>query len=154
MSSLVVFYSRTGMTKKVGEKLANALNCELEEIYDTKNRLGPIGLMGAVRDAGARKLTELKPITNNPGQYDRIIIGTPIWSWTMSVPIRTYIQMYKNKFGEVAFFCTHRGNPGKAFSEMAEICGKKPLAVLVLDNKDFKGGTDAAKIDEFVGKLR
>jgi len=72
----------------------------------------------------------------------------------MSAPIRTYIQIYKNKFGEVAFFCTHRGNPGKAFLEMAELCGKKPLAILEISNKDINNGTDAAKIDKFVGKLR
>ncbi|MCK5559126.1 MAG: hypothetical protein KAJ51_00975 [Thermoplasmata archaeon] len=154
MNSLVVFYTRTGTTKKVAEELANALNCDLEEIFDTKKCSGPIGYMGAGRDASARKLTELKPIAKNPGQYDRVILGTPIWNWNMSAPIRTYIQMYKNKFGEVTFFCTCGGNPGKVFPEMEEICGKKPLAVLELIKKDFKDGTDATKIGKFIGKLR
>ena len=37
MKSLVVFYSRTGATKLVGESLAEMLDCDSEELFDTKN---------------------------------------------------------------------------------------------------------------------
>jgi flavodoxin len=38
---LVVFYSRTGTTKKVGEALADLLQCDSEELIDTRNAQDP-----------------------------------------------------------------------------------------------------------------
>ena len=60
MKSLVIFYSRTGNTKKVAENIANDLNCDIEEIFDTKNRAGSIGWLSAGKDANTKKLTTLK----------------------------------------------------------------------------------------------
>ena len=154
MSTLVIYYSRTGTTKKVGEQIAQQLDCDREEIFDTKSRGGPIGYLLALIAAGRKRLTELKPIRNNPSAYDLVVIGTPTWSLKMSVPIRTYIEMYKNKFGDVAFFLTCGGNPGKTFEEMETICGKRPKARLMLEKKDFKGGSDGKKIQDFVNRLK
>jgi flavodoxin len=45
MKALVVFYSRTGATKQVAEALAESLNCDSEELIDTKKRGGPLGFL-------------------------------------------------------------------------------------------------------------
>jgi flavodoxin len=154
MSTLVIYYSRTGMTKKVGDKIAQMLNCDLEEIFDTKARSGPFGYFGAGKAGSRKMLTELKQVTKNPGEYDLVVIGTPVWSWNISAPVRTYIEMYKNKFKDVAFFLTCGSNPGKTFEDMETICGKRPRAKLMLEKKDFKAGTDMSKIKEFVDRLK
>ena len=57
MKPLVVFYSRTGTTKKVGEALADLLQCDSEELIDTKKRKGPLGFLRSGRDATRNKLT-------------------------------------------------------------------------------------------------
>jgi len=49
MKALVVFYSRTGTTKQVAEALAQSLNCDSEELIDTKKRSGPLGFLSAGR---------------------------------------------------------------------------------------------------------
>jgi flavodoxin len=154
MKTLVVYYSRTGTTKTVGESLAKMLNCDIEEIFDIKKRSGSIGYMGAARDAGSKKLTKIKDITKDPESYDCIIIGTPIWAYTMSTPIRTYLTQYHEKFKQVAFFCTHRGNPGTNFEDMEELANKKPIAIMELFHKDFKNGTDEQKIKDFIAKIK
>lgn len=43
MSNLVVFYSRSGLTKKVGLEIANKLNADYEEIIDQKKQKKFIG---------------------------------------------------------------------------------------------------------------
>lgn len=154
MSTLVICYSRTGTTRKVGEQVAQMLNCDREEIFDTKSRGGPIGYMVAGKAGLRKQLTELKPVSKNPGEYDLVVIGTPVWSYNISAPVRTYIEMYKNKFAEVAFFITCVDNPGKTLSEMESICGKRPRSKLMLMKKDFKAGTDGNKIQRFVQELK
>ena len=154
MKSLVVYYSRTGNTRKIAEKISSTLDCEIEEIFDTKKRNGPIGYMGAAKDAKTKKLTKLKDIKNDPAAYDRVIIGTPIWAWTISTPIRTYLTNNNKKLRSVAFFCTHGGNPGTTFEEMEDICKKKPVGILEISGKEMKAGTDDKKLKEFVKKIK
>ncbi len=90
MNALVVYYSRTGTTRKVAEKLASLLRCVSEEIHDTTNRKGKLGWLRAGKDATSKKLTKLETVNNDPASYDIVIIGTPIWNHTLSTPIRTY----------------------------------------------------------------
>lgn len=152
---LVVYYSRTETTKKVAIKLAEKLEADLEEIRDTVDRKGVKGYLISGRDATLRKLTTLLKSEKNPADYDLVIIGTPIWSWNMSVPVRTYITENKDKFKEVAFFCTMGGSGDeRAFGEMGEIIGKKPLATLTFKTVEVVKGLTEDKVSEFVGKLK
>jgi len=154
MKTLVAFYSRTGTTKKVAEKIAEILVCNLEEIFDIKDRSGAYGYLTAGRDATLRKLTTLQPLENNPADYELVIIGTPIWSWNVSTPIRTYLENNKSKFRQVAFFCTMGGSGGqRAFSEMEKIINIKPVATLELQTKEVVKNEYEKKLKEFIEKL-
>jgi len=58
--SLVVFYSRTGTTKRVAESISNLLKCDVEEVIDRKDRKGPLGCLKSGSDAMSKKLTVKK----------------------------------------------------------------------------------------------
>ena len=151
MNTLIVYYSRTGTTKKVGEMIARQLKADSEEILDTKSRLGPIGWLRSGKEAQNKALTEIKPAKKDPSKYDLVVIGTPVWAWTVSSPVRTYLSKYK--FKRVAFFCTCGGQSGKAFVEMEHVTGKKPIATLLIDEKEIKDASYLKKVKEFVAKL-
>jgi flavodoxin len=154
MKMLVVFYSRTGNTRKVAEELVNALECDIEEIVDTKNRSGMLGYLKSGRDAGGGKLTVLKELINDPSQYDLLIIGTPLWAWHVSTPVRTYIHQNQGNFKNVAFFCTAGGNKFEgAFNDMEELSGVSPIEILGVREKEIKDGTYKSKAAEFVKKI-
>src|SRR5665647_1885844 len=132
MKALVVFYSRTGATKQVADALAESLNCDSEELIDTKKRGGPLGFLSAGKDAKAKKLTKLTDIKRDLALYDLVILGTPIWTGTLSSAARTYIANNKSKFKRVAFFCTHGGGESQQlFAEMEALCERSPVAVLL-----------------------
>jgi len=155
MKAIVVFYSRTGDTKKVAQEIANELQCPIEEIFDLKNRSGALGYISAGRDATLKNLTELKPISHNPADYDIIIIGTPIWSWDVSTPIRTYLQNNKGNFKNLAYFCTMGKSGGnRAFNEMEKICGKAPITSLALIAKEIAKNDFANKIIGFTSQVK
>jgi len=148
---LIVYYSRTQTTKKVAEILAEKLGADIEEIKDTVDRAGVKGYWISGKDATLRKLTVLEKSEKNPSDYDLVIIGTPIWSWNMSVPVRTYVTENKSNFPEVAFFCTMGGSGDeRAFKEMSEIVGKEPAGTLALKTVEVVKNLAEEKIEEFV----
>lgn len=154
MKTLVVFYSRTGTTKKVALEISNKLGAEIEEIRDTVNRSGVKGYLVSGRDAMKKRLTTLELTTKNPADFDLVIIGTPIWGWNMSVPVRTYITEKKGDFKKVAFFCTMGGTgDDKAFAEMEQIIGQKPVATLALLTRDVAKNDFAEKLEKFTAAL-
>jgi len=155
MNSLLVFYSRKGRTKKIAEKLSDSLNCEYEELIDTKKRTGfIIGFFICGFDAIKEKLTKLQETQKNPELYDLTILGTPNWGSRITPALRTYITDNKSKFKNVAFFCTEGGSGGpELFKSMAKLCEKEPLSTLEITKKDIKNGTHIDKINSFIQEI-
>lgn len=160
--TLIVFYSRTGTTKKVAWKIlelfkSRKINCDIEEIIDTKDRSGAIGYLFAGKDATLKSLTRIKKTKINLNKYDLIVIGTPVWAFTMSTPIRTYISQNKasmKKSSWVAFFCTQGGSGSeRTFKAMEELCGKKPISVLEMTTKEVMQNLSGKKVEMFVEKI-
>jgi len=154
MKFLIVFYSRTGVTKKVAGAIQSLLGCDTEEIIDLKKRRGFLGFIISCKDAMLKKKTPIKPPEKDPSAYDLIIIGTPVWAWTMSCAVRTYIMQNRTKFKNVAFFCT-AGESGitSTFRRMEELSGKKPISVLGLTSKEVVKNQSKDKIQEFIKSL-
>jgi len=149
--NLVVFYSRTGITKKIAESISTEMNCEYEEIIDTKKRKGRfIGFIKSGFAATREKLTIIKKIQKDPEIYDVVILGTPIWNKRMTPAIRTYITENKNRFKSVAFFCTMGGRGGpETFESMAKLCEKSPVSTLAIIRKDIKNELHRDEIKNF-----
>ncbi len=151
MKTLVVYYSRTGNTRKVASAIADKLGADHEEIVDRKKRSGPMGWVKAGRDAGLKKLTKINEPEKDPTKYDLVVIGTPIWNGNISSPIRTYIDQNKLKFEHVAFFCTCAGRgEGKVFSDMAHLSEIKPMSLCHVLENEAKAGNFNTQVQEFV----
>jgi flavodoxin len=152
MKALVVYYSRTGNTRKVGQEIARQLKADTEEIISVMDRGGPLGFLRSGREAQKKILAEIKPVKKDPSKYDLVVIGTPIWASNMSSPVRTYLSMHK--FKKTAYFLTGGGTSGKTFEDMGRITGKKTAAVLAVTDKEIKEESYSEKVKEFVGKLK
>lgn len=131
MKALVVYYSRTGRTRKVAEAIADVLCCDKEEITDTQKRSGLIGFLRSGYQARRKLLIHINDLKKDVSEYDLVIIGTPVWSGTVSSPVRTFVHNFKDRLNNVAFFSTHGGDESQEeFNEMEAICGKKPGGIL------------------------
>ncbi len=89
---LVVYYSRTGHTQLVAEKLAKKHDADLERLVDQKKRTGPAGFTAAGKDAVTKKVTVLGRLKHNPKDYDMILIGGPSWFGNVTPAVRTFIM--------------------------------------------------------------
>lgn len=155
MKTLIVYYSRTGVTKKVSETLKQKLNCDIEEIVDTKDRQGPIGYMLGGRDALKEILTEIKPTEKNPDDYELVIIGTPVWASNMAPAVRTYIAAQKAKLKKVAFLVTYGGSGfEKTLKRLGDLAGVQPMATLGFKTAEVVKNQTEEKINQFIASLK
>jgi flavodoxin len=151
---LVVYYSRTGMTNMVAREIASACNADLEVIKceageDKKNYLT------ALFEAGLHLKASIHSSRHSPDDYDLVIIGTPIWGWNMSSPVRAYIEEHRHQFKNLAFFCTFGGaGYQKVFKDMENIAGQEPIASLELTEAEIKKDHHHEKIKTFVDKVK
>ena len=148
MKTLVVFYSRSGTTKRVAQEVAKALNADIDEVIDKKSRKGILGFLRAGYDATRGKTTEIE-FEKDPSGYDLVVIGTPVWNGRVTPAIRTYLLRNREKIKNAAFFSTCAGRPGKCLEQMEELWGKKPILKKILIRKGLDEGTE-----ELVNELK
>ena len=153
--SLVVYYSRTGMTKKVGDLIAKEMNADSDEIIDLKKRSGVKGWLISGRDAFKGNLTDIKT-KKDPEKYFKIVIGTPVWSGRMTPAVRTYLKNHKFDNKKIHFFCTSGGgNVLSALSGLQELLKKSKVgADLSVLAKDVKSGEYKDKVIQFVEAIK
>ena len=158
MRILLVYYTRTGVTRRAGLAIAEALGrdvCDVEEIADRANRTGALGYLRAGKDAALKRLTEIDPPTRVPAEYDLLIVGTPVWAFNCAPAIRTYLTEQAGHLPAVAFFCTMGGSgAAKTFANLAELAGREPLATLALLERDVTSGNINDSVASFVATLR
>ena len=136
---LVVYYSRTGVTRKVAEYIAKQLGADIEEIIDMKKRSGIWGFLIGAFDALKRKETEISEIKKDPSNYDLVIVGSPMWTGNMTPAIRTYLNKYKTDIESMAFFATSGSpNQGKIFEEIRNLFGKELTSLMGIYSKELK----------------
>jgi len=106
MSSIVIFYSRTGNTQFVAETIASVLGSELIPLKDKKKRSGALGWLLAGRDAFLERQTEIEAVSLDLNKYDLILLGCPNWAANLPPAIRTFLTAKDFSGKKVALFCT------------------------------------------------
>ena len=151
---LVVFYSRSGTTRTIAEALAAELKCDVEEIIATKDHAGLLGITRSLIEATRHRPAQIKPASRNPASYDLVVIGTPVWAWSVSSPVRAYLMENAKRLPPVAFFCTF-GNRGdnSTFAQMQELVGKAPRASVAFKMRDVVAGNFRPRLAEFAQAL-
>ncbi|GAB4563390.1 MAG: NAD(P)H-dependent oxidoreductase [Rhizobacter sp.] len=155
---LVVYFSRTGHTETVARHIATQCGADLEAIEDTPGLIGRAGLLGYVRSSLEALLGVEPPIRRahaTPKDYDLVIVGTPVWFWNMSSPVRSYLVRHRAEIQKVAFFCTLGGSgQDKVMADLRQLCRKPPVATLSLTTQQVEANQDAQAVSKFVSELR
>jgi flavodoxin len=119
---LVVYYSMTGVTRGVGEDIAEALGADLSEVFDARPRTGWSRYVQAGVESVCRGLPAIR-WERDPSDYELVVLGSPAWAGTMASPMRSYLFVHGRRLHEVAVFCTMRGRGGAAtLTDMKALC--------------------------------
>lgn len=152
---LIVYFSRSGTTRRVAQSLAAALGCGLEEIIDVRGRTGFWGYVRSVWEANRQQAANILSTKEDPVSFDLVVIGTPVWAWAVSSPVRAYLTANKARLPDVAFFCTMGGQGSEStFDQMRDIAGKSPLAVYAVKASDAAATAGDPRFAAFVQALK
>jgi len=151
---LVVYYSRTGMARRIALELAARCGADVEQIRDPTLRTGVFGFIRCAYEAIRERLAPIAPATVDVSRYDLVVLGTPVWASHVSSPMRSFVHTHAAKLKRIALFCTQGGSGGpKVLQELATLCGKQAVATLVLREADIKGAGYASQLDGFVAAI-
>lgn len=109
---LVTYFSHSGNTKVVAEKINSILNGDLIEIKTLDTY--PVKYNLVVEQAKKEFIDQYRPkLVNkveNFDDYDVIIIGYPMWWYTCPMATFAFLEQY-DFTGKMIFpFCTHEGS--------------------------------------------
>ncbi|UTB32921.1 MAG: flavodoxin [Methanobacterium sp. ERen5] len=154
MKTLIVYYSRTGVTKGIAEEISNSIDCDIEEIIDKENRSGIIGYIKSGYETVRNKVPEIEPPKYDLANYELLIIGTPVWAGKMAVPVKTYLEQNRDKIPNLACFCTCGGSGiDGTLNGIAESAQVTPLASFGLKAPEIKNGSYSLSIEKFIENI-
>lgn len=155
--SLVTYFSASGVTKKVAEKLAEAAGADLFEIkpevayteadlnwMDKKSRSSIEMNDKSFRPAIAEKC-------NNMADYDVVYIGFPIWWYVAPTIINTFLESYDFSGKTIVLFAT---SGGSGFGNtVAELKGSVSDTTVIKEGKVFNSGVSKDQLSSCVNDL-
>jgi flavodoxin len=152
---LIVFYSRTGTTRKVADAIHRELGGELVEVHTRHYPKGLRGFLRASLDAILGRAIQIRSKPTHAQSYDLVVVGTPVWNSSLSTPIRTYMAQSLPHAHHLAFFLTHGGSGARrVFGQMTDLTGRRPLATMAVTESEFQHRNYSDKMHGFVMELR
>lgn len=160
MNSIVIYYGYGKHTKMIAEKIKEKIGCEILEIQPKIPYSTDYGrVVDETEDnLESKKTPEIKDITINLDEYDKIILGTPVWWYTITPPIRTFLTKYDLSGKTVIPFATNAGWLGSTFDEIKELCKgnvENELSIqFTTDHSENKLVTKISEIEEWIHSLK
>jgi hypothetical protein len=91
MKYKVVYFSRTGTSKKVAEKIADKLSCEIIQIKDNMNWKGIFGYIKAGFYSSTNREVKIE-IQGNLDAADELIVVGPMWAGGLASAVRVFLK--------------------------------------------------------------
>lgn len=123
MKTLIIYHSYTGNTKLVAQKIKEKLKCDILELEPTIPFSEDYQTVVDEyhNNESEKKTVEIKNINIDLNKYDKIILGTPVWWYTITPVIRTFLKETDLNNKKVYPFATNAGWLGRTFKEIKEI---------------------------------
>ena len=157
-NKLIVYFSYTGNTRMIANKIKEKLNCDILEIktvlsysddYDTV-------VNDEQNSEASNFLPEIQDINIDLSKYNEIILGTPVW-WYRPVPaIRTFLSKNDLSGKTIKPFATNAGWLGRTFKEIKSLCHNSNIIDemnIVFESYSDKLVTKEQDIEKWIDKL-
>ena len=146
---LVVYYSYTGHTKMIAKRnwrkvrLRYFRNKAYNSIYQTV-------VNKEQNNESSNKTPQIEKIDKDLKKYDEIIIGSPVWWYTIAPVIRTFLKQNDLSGKTIKPFATNAGWLGQTFKEIKKLCPNSNVkeGMNIVFTEDYNKNELVTPIDE------
>ena len=152
---IVIYFSYTGNTRKIANKIKENLNCdilELTTVIPYSNDYQKV-VDEEQNKEGSNHTPEINKINIDLDKYDTIILGTPVWWYTIAPAIRTFLKSNDLTGKNIIPFATNAGWLGKTFYEIRKLCPNCNMENemnIVFESYSDKLKTNIEEIDKWI----
>jgi flavodoxin len=153
--NLIVYYSRSGNTRKIADLIQQEVGGILHEIEP--ETLYPESYDATVDQAKREIQAGYKPALRSDldsvEAYDTVFVGSPNWWNTIAPPVATFLSQHDLSGKRIVPFCTHGGGGlGRVAQDIARLC---PESTVLRSFYTYgRGGVDAqARVSAWLGQI-
>jgi flavodoxin len=121
MKTLIVYYSFEGNCASIAERIKAALpEADVLRLApeDETKKTGLAKYIWGGKQVFLGRKPRLKASGVDINVYDFIILGTPVWAWSYSPALGSFLAETKIEGKKIALFCCHGGGPGKTLEKL------------------------------------
>jgi len=127
---LIVYYSRSGNTRKIADLIQQEVGGTLHEIQPEVPY--PKSYSATTDQAKQEIRAGYKPALHSTLEqvesYDTILVGSPNWWRTIAPPVVTFLTEHDLSGKTIVPFCTHGGGGlGRIAQDIAKLCPKSTV---------------------------
>ncbi|MCD8040022.1 MAG: NAD(P)H-dependent oxidoreductase [Clostridia bacterium] len=124
MKTIIIYYSYGGNTKSVAKLLQESTGYDAEEIFTVRpysSYYNDVVEQGE-REVKTEYMPPIIPLKADFSEYDTVILGTPVWWYSVAPAVRTFLTQY-NLSGKTLYpFVTNGGWAGHALQDISALC--------------------------------
>ena len=157
---LVVYYSYTGHTKMIAESIQKKLGCNILEIKPVKPYSTDYQTVvdEEQNNESAKRTPEIEPIDIDLSKYEEIILGSPVWWYTIVPVIRTFLTKNDLSGKIIKPYATNAGWLGRTFKEIEKLCpnSKVEKGMNIVFTEDYNKNqlvTSPDEVDNWINSL-
>lgn len=119
--TLIIYYSLSGHTKDIAAKIQKMTGGDMYEIK-TVDKLNTVPWFYLIlrQQLKDKKYPALSGELPDLSRYDTIFVGSPVWWYTVSTPMLSFLQQADFKGKKVVPFSTQGSNYGTFFEDFAQ----------------------------------
>lgn len=160
MKTIVIYYGYGNHTRMIAERIKKTLECDILEIKPKVPYSNDYQTVvdNTTDNLQTKETPEIEDIKTNLDDYDRVILGTPVWWYTITPPIRTFLTKYDLNGKTVIPFVTNAGWLGSTFEEIKELCkGNVENEISIKFGADYSENklvTSDSEIEDWIQSLK
>lgn len=140
-NTLIVYFSRTGTTKDLAEKIHNKIGGDIAEIVPVNPYPEDYNqcVDQAQEEINADARPEYTVSIDNITKYDTILVGYPIWWSSVPPVVRTFLDNSDLSDKTIMPFCTHGGSGiSGSMSDIKKLCADSNITDGLDESSDDK----------------
>ena len=127
-STLIVFYSYTGTSRRVAQLLAAQQGWPVGEIIEEHPRAGASGTLRCLLDSLLGREPPVRYEGPEPGGFDQVVLVAPVWVYQLAGPMRSFISRFWPRLPHYAIVTTMNARGAENVeAEIARLLRQPPV---------------------------